>query len=67
MNRSLYISAIGMTTQMKKMDVVTNNIANVNTTGFKKDGVATRTFDEERKKVEKKQYKKETARATNGL
>ncbi len=47
MDRGLYVATIGMQTQMKKMDVVSNNIANVNTTGYKRDGVATRTFDEE--------------------
>jgi len=36
-----------MTTQMNKMDVVANNIANINTTGFKKDKVVTRAFTEE--------------------
>ncbi len=47
MNRGLYTAALGMTTQMNKMDVVSNNIANVNTTGYKKDEVVTRSFDEE--------------------
>lgn len=47
MVRGLYTSALGMTTQMKKMDVVSNNIANVDTTGYKKDGVVTKSFDEE--------------------
>ncbi len=47
MNRSLYIGGLGMMTQMKSMDVVSNNIANVNTTGYKQDSVATRSFDEE--------------------
>lgn len=47
MNRGLYTAAVGMTTQMNKMDVVSNNIANVNTTGYKKDNVVTRSFDEE--------------------
>lgn len=47
MTRGVYISGLGMTTQMKRMDVVSNNIANVNTTGYKKDGVITRSFDEE--------------------
>lgn len=32
---------------MQKMDVVANNIANVNTTGYKKDMVITRSFSEE--------------------
>jgi flagellar basal-body rod protein FlgG len=47
MVRGLYASAIGMTTQMKKMDVTANNIANVNTTGFKRDLVITRSFHDE--------------------
>lgn len=47
MIRGLYTSALGMTTQMQKMDVVANNIANVNTTGYKKDMVVTRSFSEE--------------------
>ncbi len=47
MQRGLYTAAVGMTTQMNKMDVVSNNIANVNTTGYKKDEVVTRSFDEE--------------------
>ncbi len=47
MIRGLYTSALGMTTQMKKMDVVSNNIANVDTAGFKRDRVVTRSFTEE--------------------
>ena len=47
MVRGLYTSALGMTTQMKKMDVVTNNIANAATSGFKKDVVVTQTFTDE--------------------
>ncbi len=47
MNRGLYTASVGMITQMNKMDVVSNNIANVDTTGYKKDAVITRSFDEE--------------------
>ncbi len=47
MNRGLYIATQGMTTQMKKMDIISNNIANVNTAGFKRDDVVTRSFNEE--------------------
>ncbi len=47
MLRGLYTAGIGMMTQMKRMDVVSGNIANVNTTGYKKDNVVTRTFSEE--------------------
>jgi flagellar basal-body rod protein FlgG len=36
-----------MSTQLKKMDVIANNIANVNTTGYKKDSIATQSFSEE--------------------
>ncbi len=37
MIRGLYTAAAGMTAQQKDIDVISNNIANVNTTGFKKD------------------------------
>lgn len=47
MIRALYTSATGMLSQQKRMDTITNNIANVNTTGFKKDAVTKRAFDEE--------------------
>jgi flagellar basal-body rod protein FlgG len=47
MIKGLYTSALGMTTMMRNMDVIADNIANVNTTGFKKDRVATRSFTEE--------------------
>lgn len=47
MIRGLYTSAIGMMTQMNKMDVVSNNIANSDTTGFKKDTTITQSFSEE--------------------
>lgn len=36
MLRSLYISKTGMDSSQFRLDVVTNNLANVNTTGFKK-------------------------------
>ncbi len=47
MVRGLYTSAVGMMTQMQKMDVVSNNIANSDTVGFKKDNVVVRSFSEE--------------------
>jgi len=46
MLRGLYTSALGMTTQMQRMDVVSNNIANVNTVGFKRDAVAAQAFSD---------------------
>ena len=36
MIRSLYSSAAGMQSQQTQLDVISNNLANVNTTGFKK-------------------------------
>src|SRR5947209_17202520 len=36
MIRSLYTAATGMTAQQLNMDVIANNLANVNTTGFKR-------------------------------
>ncbi|HZX49435.1 MAG TPA: flagellar basal body protein, partial [Nitrospirota bacterium] len=36
MMRALYISATGMEAQQLNIDVISNNLANVNTAGFKK-------------------------------
>jgi flagellar basal-body rod protein FlgG len=44
MMRSLWTSASGMTAQMLQIDTVTNNIANVNTTGFKRERVEFKTL-----------------------
>jgi len=46
MVRGLYTAATGMIVQRNKMDVVTNNIANVETAGYKADTLVTSTFDE---------------------
>ncbi len=37
MNEGLYIAASGGTKQFKKLNILSNNIANINTQGFKKD------------------------------
>jgi flagellar basal-body rod protein FlgF len=42
MNYGLYLSASGAMTAMHKQDVYANNLANVNTIGFKPDSVFTR-------------------------
>ncbi len=47
MIRGLYTSALGMMTQMNKMDVVTNNLANVDTAAYKKDGTIIQSFSDE--------------------
>jgi flagellar basal-body rod protein FlgG len=39
MMRALYSSAAGMQSQQTNLDVISNNLANVNTTGFKKNKV----------------------------
>ncbi len=44
MIRSLYTSATGMLLQQKKMDVLVNNIANIETTAFKRDGIVSSSF-----------------------
>ncbi len=46
MIRGLYSSAWSMKTVQRKMDVVTNNISNVNSTAFKKDIVVFGSFPE---------------------
>ncbi|KGK86119.1 flagellar hook-basal body complex protein [Clostridium sp. HMP27] len=46
MIRGLYTAVSGMITQEAKQDVVTNNLANVNTVGFKVDNLATKSFNE---------------------
>lgn len=46
MIRGLYTAGTGMISQMKKMDVITNNLSNVNTTGYKEDTLLTRSFQE---------------------
>lgn len=46
MVRGLYTSALGMITHMQRMDVTTNNMANVNTTGYKRDHVVSHAFSD---------------------
>lgn len=46
MIRGLYTAASGMLSSMRRMEFVTNNIANAQTTGFKQDRSALSTFEE---------------------
>ena len=39
MIRALYTSASGMNSQQMNLDLIANNLANVNTTGFKKSKI----------------------------
>lgn len=46
MIRGLYTSALGMMTNMQRMDVVSNNMSNVDTTGYKRDHVVSHEFSD---------------------
>ena len=44
MVRGLYTAYTGMKNEQNRMDVTTNNLANVNTTGYKKEGTVSQQF-----------------------
>lgn len=46
MFRGLYIAGTGMMLQRRRMETVTNNIVNADTTGFKKDYLVSHSFDD---------------------
>lgn len=46
MVKGLYTAYTGMVNSQKRMDVVSNNLANATTTGYKKEGLTTQSFDE---------------------
>lgn len=46
MFRGLYTAANGMITKQRRMDTITNNLANLNTTGYKKDDHVIEAFSE---------------------
>lgn len=46
MIRSLYTSVSGLITQEAKQNVITNNLANANTIGFKSDNLSVKKFDD---------------------
>ncbi len=45
MVRSLYTASTGMVHQMNRLDIVTNNMANSDTTAYKKEGSTSQSFD----------------------
>lgn len=45
MVKGLYTAYTGMINQMNRLDVLTNNLANSATNGFKKEGATTQSFD----------------------
>ena len=54
MIRGLYTAATSMQVQMNKMDVITNNMSNSDTIGFKKDTMVQDSFSNElAKRIEK--------------
>ena len=46
MVRGLYLAGTGMLIQRSKMDVITNNITNMDTVGYKKDLLLSRSFED---------------------
>ena len=46
MTRGLYIAGTGMMLQRRRMETITNNIANSDTTGYKKEHFLSHSFDE---------------------
>lgn len=44
MIRGIYTSGLGMTRESKRLDIVSNNLANASTTAFKSDGAVCGTF-----------------------
>lgn len=46
MVRGLYTAMTGMVNQMNRMDVITNNLANSDTTAYKKEGASSQAFDQ---------------------
>lgn len=46
MVKGLYTAYTGMVNSQHRLDVVSNNLANATTTGFKKEGCTTKAFDE---------------------
>lgn len=47
MVRGLYTAWTGMVNEQKRLDVISNNMANSDTTGFKKEKVTSQSFDDE--------------------
>ena len=47
MGRGLYTAAMGMNVQAKRLDLVSNDLANAGTTGYKKDVAVISSFKEQ--------------------
>ena len=47
MVKGLYTAHTGMVNEMKRLDILANNLANADTTAYKKEGTTSRTFADE--------------------
>ena len=47
MVKGLYSAWSGMVNEMNRMDIMTNNLANADTNGYKKEGATSQSFDEQ--------------------
>ena len=47
MVKGLYTAYTGMINEQRRMDVLTNNLANANTNGYKKEGLTARAFSDQ--------------------
>ena len=69
MQSGYYSSAAGMVTQFNRLDVIANNLANVNTAGFKEDNVVVgdfmRMYNEARDELPNANNSKEAAQFLN--
>jgi len=69
MQSGYYSAAAGMVTQFNRLDNIANNLANVNTAGYKRDGLVTgdfqRLYEESRDKLENKNNTIEAAKFYN--
>ncbi|MGG7163960.1 flagellar hook-basal body complex protein [Clostridium ihumii] len=71
MIRSLYTAASGLITSEAKQNVIMNNMANVNTTGYKSEKLSIKSFDEvmisnKDKRFNNKNYKTDIGTLSNG-
>ncbi len=69
MQTGFYASAAGMVTQFNRLDTIANNLANVNTVGYKEDNLIVgdfmRVYQEKRDELENKNNTKEAAAFIN--
>lgn len=69
MNAGYYASAGGMVTQFNRLDVISNNLANANTNGYKRDDVVIgdyqRLYQEYKDELPLKNHTKEAAKFLN--